>query len=59
MFGPVAIFVVFTVLASLGAYLIGRHAKGPRVGLIAAGVTCLFFLGLGWALLKLIEEGLR
>lgn len=47
------LYVLFTLLSALGAYLIGAHFRGRRTGLLAALATLAFFLALAaamWAL---------
>lgn len=41
---PAILFVVFTLLATVGAWLIVAHFRGRRAGVIAALVTLAFFV---------------
>ena len=50
---PAVLFAVFALAAAAGAYQIGAHFRGWRVGLVAALGTLAFFAALGagmWAL---------
>jgi hypothetical protein len=54
---PVLLFVVFTLLATAGAYWIGAGFRSRRVGWMAAGATLLFFVGLWGFLVWLVRMG--
>ncbi|HEV7670253.1 MAG TPA: hypothetical protein VGS22_17175 [Thermoanaerobaculia bacterium] len=54
MWLPTILFVVFTLLSVVGAYLIGRP-KSSKLALLLAALTLLFFLGLGAGLLALLR----
>lgn len=54
---PTIIFLVFTVLSAVGAYLILAHFKGWRAGAAAALGTVLFFAVLYAGLLALLRSG--
>lgn len=57
MLVPTLIFTIFTLLSSVGAYLILAHFKGWRAGLVAAVATALFFVALFAGLLALLRSG--
>jgi drug/metabolite transporter superfamily protein YnfA len=57
LFIPSLIFVVFTLLSAVGAYLILAHLKGRRAGAVAALGTVLFFTVLYAGLLALLRSG--
>ncbi|HYO15703.1 MAG TPA: hypothetical protein VE685_21100 [Thermoanaerobaculia bacterium] len=54
---PTIIFFVFTLLSSVGAYLILAHARGRRAGIVTAVATALFFVALFAGLLALLRSG--
>jgi hypothetical protein len=54
---PGVIFVLFTVLATLGAYLITAHHRGWRAGLAVAAASLLFFAALAIGLVVLLRSG--
>jgi hypothetical protein len=54
---PTIIFVVFTVLSAVGAYLVLAHSRGRRAGAVAALGTVLFFTVLYAGLLALLRSG--
>jgi hypothetical protein len=54
---PTLIFILFTLLSSMGAYLILAHSKGRRAGVVAAVATALFFVALFAGLQALLRSG--
>lgn len=54
---PTLIFLVFTLLSTVGAYLVLAHFKGRRAGVAAALGTVLFFVVLYAGLLALLRSG--
>jgi hypothetical protein len=54
MWLPTTLFVVFSLLSVVGAYLIGRP-KSLKLGLILAFFTLLFFVALALGLLALFR----
>lgn len=57
MWLPLLLFVVFTLLSVVGAYLVMAHWRGRRAGIIAAVLTALFFGLVLCGVLALIREG--
>ncbi len=57
MWLPFALFGVFALLSTLGAYLVVAHGRGRRAGIVAAVLTALFFGALFFGVLALIREG--
>ena len=56
MFLPTFLFLLFTVLSAVGAYLILAHLKGRKAGAMAALGTVLFFAVLFAGLLVLLRS---
>jgi drug/metabolite transporter superfamily protein YnfA len=54
---PTIIFIAFTLLSAVGAFLILAHLKGRRAGLVAALATALFFIALFAGLQALLRSG--
>ncbi len=53
----VVLFLLFAVLASLGAYFITAHQRSRRAGLVAALVTAIFFVALAVGVMALLRSG--
>jgi hypothetical protein len=56
-FLPSLIFVVFTLLSAVGAYLIFAHHRGRAAGVVAAVLIVVFFVSLFFGLYLLMPEG--
>jgi hypothetical protein len=54
--GPLALFVLFALLATVGAYLVAAQYRGRTTAIVAAALTLLFFAGLGAAVISLLRE---
>jgi hypothetical protein len=52
-FGSILLYVVFSLLAMVGAYLALASTRGRKVGLWGALATGIFFLALYWGLAAL------
>jgi drug/metabolite transporter superfamily protein YnfA len=57
MWMPLVLFVVFTLLSIVGAYLVVAHWRGRRAGIVAAMLTALFFAALLAGVLALMRNG--
>jgi hypothetical protein len=57
MWLPILLFVVFTLLSVVGAYLVAAHWRGRKAGALAAVLTALFFAAVLLGLLALIRDG--
>ena len=57
MWMPLLLFVVFTLLSVIGAYLVAAHWKGRRAGVVAALLTALFFAAVLAGLTALMRNG--
>jgi hypothetical protein len=49
------LYVVFSLLASVGLFLIGNHFHSRRLGLALAAGSLLFFFALAYGLLWLVR----
>lgn len=49
------LYVVFTLLATVGLYLIGAHFHSRRLGLALAVGSLAFFTALAWGLFWLVR----
>lgn len=56
MLMPTLVFVAFTVMSTVGAYLIVAHHRGWKAGLLAGVLTLLFFAGLFAGILALLSH---
>ena len=54
---PAVLYVVFTLLSTVGAYLIGAHFRTRAVGVLMGMVTLLFFVGLALYVDWLVRMG--
>jgi hypothetical protein len=57
MFWPTALFGLFAVLASAGAYLITAHSRGRRAGWGVALLAFVLFAALYAGLVALLRGG--
>jgi hypothetical protein len=57
MWMPLLLFLVFTLLSVIGAYLVAAHWRGRRAGVVAALLTALFFAAVLAGLLALMRNG--
>lgn len=48
------VFFAFTLLATVGAFFVGRHFRGGRLGVTLAAITLGGLLVLAWALNRLL-----
>lgn len=48
------VFVSFTVLATVGAFLVGKRLRGGWLGVTLAAITLGGLLALAWALNRLL-----
>ncbi|HXU44170.1 MAG TPA: hypothetical protein VN783_01485 [Thermoanaerobaculia bacterium] len=55
MLFPILLYTVFSLLAALGAFLIGRQ-QSPRRGVAYSVWTLAFFVALGAGLLALLRS---
>jgi hypothetical protein len=51
------LFGAFTLLSTVGGYLIVAHQRGRAAGLAGAAAILLFFAALFWGLLLLLRGG--
>jgi len=58
MLVPTALFLVFTLLATVGATWIAYEEKGLRVAVAVALGSLLFFAGLAVFVLWVLDQGL-
>lgn len=56
MLMPTLVFVAFTVMSTVGAYLIIEHHRGWKAGLLGGALTFLFFAGLFAGILALLSS---
>ncbi|MDX1998602.1 MAG: hypothetical protein SF066_12870 [Thermoanaerobaculia bacterium] len=56
MFFALVLFVLFTLLACAGLGAALWVHRGPRVAIASALALLLFFLGLGYALFRLLAQ---
>lgn len=54
---PAVLYVVFTLLSTVGAYLIGAHFRTRTVGALMALGTLLFFVALALYVEWLVRMG--
>lgn len=54
---PAVLYVLFTLLSAVGAYLIGAHFRTRTVGALFALGTLLFFVGLAFYVDWLVRMG--
>jgi len=54
---PLLLFLLFSLMAAAGAYLIGVHFKGRLAGVLAGLLTLLFFIVLLWGVYELMRRG--
>jgi hypothetical protein len=54
---PLFLFVLFSLMASTGAYLIATHYKGRLAGTVVGVLTLLFFVALLWGVYELMRRG--
>jgi hypothetical protein len=54
---PNFLFVAFTGISTLGAYLIIAHHHGRKAGALGGAVTFLFFALLFWGVHTLLRQG--
>ncbi|HEY0515011.1 MAG TPA: hypothetical protein VGH73_24160 [Thermoanaerobaculia bacterium] len=57
MWLPIGLFCLFALLSAIGAYLVTAHFRSRRAGIVVAGLTLLFFVGLALLVLVLMREG--
>jgi hypothetical protein len=54
---PTVIFLLFTLLATIGAYLVTTYHRGRGAGAAVAAASLLFFAALAAGLLALLRSG--
>jgi apolipoprotein N-acyltransferase len=57
MWLPIGLFCLFALISALGAYLITAHHRSRKMGVLAAVLILLFFVGLAFGVLALMREG--
>lgn len=54
---PFFLFILFSLMAATGAYLIAAHYKGRLTGAAVGFLTLLFFVALFWGVFELMRRG--
>ncbi len=54
---PLLLFVLFSLMASIGASLIALHFKGRLAAAVVGFLTMLFFVVLLWGVHELMRRG--
>lgn len=54
---PSVIFLLFALIATVGAFLLTAHHRGWRSGVAVATVSLLFFAALAVGLVALLRSG--